>query len=64
MSFKNRSLARALDASEPVEEPQPHGTGDIENHLPDLDLEFAIRSCHGHRFSLPLVRISMSDSHG
>jgi hypothetical protein len=55
MSFKNRSLARALDAIKPVEEPKTHGTGDIENHLPDLDLEFAIRSCRCHCFASPFL---------
>jgi hypothetical protein len=44
--------AGALHTGEPVKEPKTHCTSDIENHLADLNLEFAIRSCRCHRFSL------------
>jgi hypothetical protein len=56
--------AGALNTGEPVKEPQTHRTGDVEDHLPDLDLEFAIRSCRCHLLSLPVVGNKMSDSRG
>ena len=44
--------ARALDSGEPVEEPQTDGTGDVENHLSNLDLDLTIgSSCRGHHVS-------------
>ena len=49
--FPIQALAGTLNAGEPVKEPQSHGAGDVENHLPDLDLEIAVRSLRRHHFS-------------
>ena len=43
--------ARTLNAREPVEEPQADGERDVENHLPDLNLEIAVRGLRRHCFS-------------
>jgi hypothetical protein len=44
--------AGALNPSKPIEKPQTNGSGDIENHLSDLDLDLTVWSgCRGHRFS-------------
>ena len=53
--------AGALNAGEPIEKPETHCAGDIEDHLADLDLEFAICSRCCHCLSLPLVRTKKSD---
>jgi hypothetical protein len=49
--------AGALDAGEPIEEPQTDRTSDVKNHLADLDFDFAVWSgcgsrCHRVSFSL------------
>jgi hypothetical protein len=44
--------AGALNPGEPIKEPHTYGAGDVENHLPDFDLEFAIwNACRRHCFS-------------
>jgi hypothetical protein len=53
--------AGALNASEPIEEPETDGTGDVENHLSDLDFDLTVwNCCRGHRLSL-LVGIKMRE---
>ena len=44
-------LAGALNPSEPIKEPQTHGTGDVKNHLADSNFYLAIRCCRSHHFS-------------
>jgi hypothetical protein len=52
------SSAGALDAGKPIEEPQTHGAGNIENHLPYLHLQLAVRyCCRRHRAVPSLNRI-------
>ena len=51
-TFGGPASAGALNAGEPVEEPQTDGTGDVENHLSNLDLDLTIgSSCRGHHVS-------------
>jgi hypothetical protein len=50
-------LAGALNAGEPIEEPQTDRAGDVENHLADLDFDLTVRSgcgCRCHRVSFSL----------
>jgi hypothetical protein len=37
-----------LNAGKPVKEPQADGTGDVENHLPDFDLEIILLNRFRH----------------
>ena len=47
--------AGALNAGEPIEEPQTDRASDVKNHLADLDFDFAVWSgCRCHRVSFCL----------
>ncbi len=52
--------AGTLDSSKPVEKPYSDGAGDVENHLADFYLYFAVRCscCHRLLCSYPKNRIS------
>jgi hypothetical protein len=48
--------ARTLDAVEPIKEPQADSTGNVENHLPDLDLKIILLSDFCHVALSPLTQ--------
>jgi hypothetical protein len=55
-TFGGPASTGALNAGEPIEEPKTDGTGDVKNHLSDLDLDLTIRSgCRGHLVSFSMV---------
>ena len=50
-------LAGALNASKPIEKPQTHRAGDIENHLADLNHQIAISCRRRHHASPSIIEI-------
>jgi hypothetical protein len=43
---QNTGSAWALNAAEPVEKPNTHCTGDVENHFADLNFDVILSSFH------------------
>lgn len=46
LQSEDAGSTRALNPSEPIEEPRAHCTGNVENHFPNLNLDVVLSSFH------------------